>query len=172
MTNFRKHLLIIVSVPLGIGLVLAAILSFVGSDITKRTDHIKQLRGDLLFRMRLTESLALLRKDSQQAQNYAFEIENILPNRDQLVSFPRDLSTIARQNKIELNSSLGKESSEDIGKLRQTDFTMTGQGLFDDFINFLKSLETARYFINLNSLDFTRQDNDFRALLTGRVFSF
>ncbi len=172
MTNFRKRLLIIVGVPLGISLVLAGILSFAGSDITKRTDQIKQLRRDLLFRMQLTESLASLRKDSQQAKNYVFEIENILPNRDQLVSFPRDLSTIARQNKIELNSSLGKESSGGIGKLRQTDFTMTGQGPFDDFVNFLKSLETARYFINLSSLDFTRQDNDFRALLTGRVFSF
>ena len=120
MTNFRKRLLIIVGVPLGISLVLAAILSFAGSDITKRTDQIKQLRRDLLFRMQLTESLASLRKDSQQAKNYVFEIENILPNRDQLVSFPRDLSTIARQNKIELNSSLGKESSGGIGKLRQT----------------------------------------------------
>lgn len=171
MTNFRKRLLVVAGVPLGIGLILMVILFFTGSDITKRTDQIKQLRGDLLFRMRLTESLALLRKDSQQAQNYVFEVENILPSRDQLVSFPRDLSVIARQNNIELNSSLGKEISEGLGELRQTDFTMTGLGPLDDFINFLKSLETARYFVNLNSLDFTRQDNDFKALLTGQVFS-
>jgi len=172
MTNFRKRLLIIIGVPLGISLILTTILFFVGSNISKRTDQIRQLRRDLLFRTQLTESLALLRKDSQQAKNYVVEIENILPNRDQLVSFPRDLSTIARQTKVELNSSLGQENSEGIGKLRQTDFTITSQGPFDNFIDFLKSLETARYFINLKSIDFTRQDNNFSALLTGRVFSF
>jgi len=172
MTNFRKRLLIIAGVPLGISLILTTILFFMGSDIVKRTDQIKQLRGDLLFRLQLTESLALLRKDSEQAKNYITEIENILPSRDQLVSFPRDLSTIARQNKIDLNSSLGQEGSEGIGKLGQTNFTMTGQGLFDDFISFLKTLETARYFINLKSIDFTRRDSNFGALMTGQVFSF
>ena len=170
--NFRKRLLIIVGVPLGVSLVLTIILFFIGLDINKRVAQINQLRTDLLFRTQLAETLAALRKDSQQAQNYITELENILPNRDQLVSFPRDLSNIAKSNKIDLNSSLGQESPGSIKNLRQTEFTMTGQGSFDDLINFMKFLETARYFINLKTLDFTRQDPNFRILITGGVFSF
>jgi len=172
LTNFQKRLLVFVGVPLGICLVLIVALFFMGSDITKRTNKIRQLRSDMLFNMQLTESLAVLRRDSQQVQKYAFEIQNILPSRDQLVTFPRTLSTIARQNKIELNSSLGQEISGGIGELRQTDFTMTGGGPLDNFINFLKSLEGARYLISLKSLDFTRQEDVFRVLITGKVFSF
>ena len=169
--DFRKRLTIIVGIPLGISLILAIILVFIGFDIAKRTEQIVQARSDLLFRQQSTETLALLRQDSQQAQNYTYELDNILPSRDQLVSFSRDLSTIARQNKVDSNVNLGQEAGG-AGKLRQTSFAMTSQGPFDNFITFLKSIETARYFVNLDSIDFTRQDSVFRALINGKVFSF
>jgi Tfp pilus assembly protein PilO len=169
--NFKKHLLTTIGVPVGIILILAIALVFTGSDIAKRTDNIKRLRGDLLFRQQLTESLALLRKDSQQAQGYITELQNMLPSQDQLVSFPRDISTIARQNNIDLNATLGQESPGSVGKLMQTEFIMSGTGSFDNFITFLKSIETARYFISLKSLDFGQQENNFKGVLTGVVFS-
>lgn len=171
MFDFRKRLIFIIGVPLGIVLILTIILFLVSSDITKRTDQIKQIRGELLFRAQITESLALLRKDSQEAQNYIIELNNILPSRDQLISFPRELSLIARQNKTDLSSSLGQEIPGDTGKLRQTDFTITSQGPFDNFISFLKSLEITRYLMSLKSLDFNRQDANFRASMSGWVFS-
>ncbi len=161
-----------IGLSLGISLFLIAILFFIGSDITKRIDQIKQIRADLLFRQQLTESLALLHKDSQEAQNYSSELENILPTRDQLLNFPHDLSTIARQNKIELNSSLGQETSGAVEGLKKVGFTMATQGSFDNFINFLKSLETGRYFIDLGSIDFSRQNNNFKAFMNGGVFYF
>ncbi len=169
--EFRKRLTTIIVILLAISVILGGILVFVGSDINRRAEQIIQTRKDLLFRLQLTETLALLRKDSQGAQNYTYELNNILPSRDQLISFPRDLSIIARQNKIELNTSLGKESVGD-GNLAQTNFNLTGQGLSDNFIAFLKSAETANYFINLDSIDFIQQDNAFRTMINGRVFSF
>lgn len=169
--KFRKRLTIIIVILLAISTVLGGILIFVGSDISKRTEQIIQAKRDLLFRLQSTETLALLRRDSQGAKNYTYELNNILPSRDQLINFPRDLAIIARQNKIELNAGLGKESVSD-GNLAQTNFNMTGQGSSDNFIAFLKSVETAKYFINLDSIDFIQQGNTFRALINGRVFSF
>jgi hypothetical protein len=171
MSDFKKRLMFIIGVPLGIILILTIILFLIGSDIVKRTDKIKEIRGELFFRAQINESLALLRKDSQEAKNYVFELNNILPSRDQLITFPRELALIARQNKVDLSSSLGQETSGDSGKLRQTDFTITSQGPFDSFVTFLKSLETARYLMSLKSLDFNRQDVNFKASISGKVFS-
>jgi len=170
--NFKKRLLINIGIPLGICLILVMTLFFVGSDITGKTEQIGRLRAELLFRLQSTESLAALSKEAEQAQNYTVQLEGILPKRDQLVSFPRDLSMIARQAQVDINSTLGEEISENGTGLRQTSFSITGQGSLDNFINFLKSFETARYLIKLRMLDFTRQDGSFKALLTGQVFSF
>lgn len=170
--SFKKHLLIFIGIPLGVCLILAIALFFLGPDIVKRTNQIKQLQKELSFRLQATESLALLRQDLERAQPYLPNLENILPTRDQLVGFSRDLGIIARQNQVDLNSSLGEESprgSEGLGKIN---FTMTGQGSFDNFINFFKSIKNSRYLIKFQGLDFVRQDSNFRTLLTGQIFLF
>lgn len=170
--EFRKRLLMIIGIPLGIALILVIILLVLGSDITKRVNQIKQLRGELNSRLRLTESLVLLRKDSEQAQIYTPALENILVNRDQLVILPRDLSNLGKENNIGLSASLGQERPQAADGLRSVDVSMNAQGDFDDLINFLKALENSRYSIKLTRLDFTRQEAIFKALLDGQVFSF
>ncbi len=168
--GFKKRLLIIIGVPLSICLLLAIALFFIGSDIAKKTEQIVESRVELVFRLQVTETLALLTKDAQQAQNYTAQLNSILPTRDQLVTFPRELGTIARQNKIDVSAVLGKENSS-AGKLAQTDFTITGQGTLDNFVNFLRSLGTGNYFINLRSVDMNKQDGNFGILINGSVFS-
>jgi len=169
--EFKKRLMTTIIIFLVISAVLGGILIFAASDINKRTEDIVQTRKDLLFHLQLTETLASLRKDSQKAQSYAYEATNILPSRDQLINFPRDLSMIARQNEIELNVGLGNEGVSD-GNLTQTNFNMTSQGSLDNLIAFLKSVEISNYFVNLNSIDLIRQEGTFKAVVNGAVFSF
>jgi len=170
--NFKKRLLIIIGIPLGVCLILATALFFIGSDIAKRTEQIKQLRSEIIFGLQSTESLAILSKEAEQAKNYIVQLENILPQRDQLVTFPRDLNIIAKQSQVDLNATLGQEISESTDGLRKTDFSITGQGSFDNLINFLKLFEGGQYLVSLKMLDFTQQDGGFKTLLTGQVFSF
>jgi Tfp pilus assembly protein PilN len=171
--NFKKRLLIIIGIPLGVCLILATALFFISSDIAKRTEQIKQLRSEIVFGLQSTESLAILSKEAEQAKNYIVQLENILPQRDQLVTFPRDLNIIAKQAQVDANSTLGQEESSggDAG-LRQTSFSVTGQGSFDNLLSFLKFLEGGQYLVSLKMLDFTQQDGGFKTLLTGQVFSF
>lgn len=170
--NFKKRLLINIGVPFGICLFLASALVFLGSDIGKQTNQIKQLQENLSYYIEMTESLALLRQDSEKAKHYITELESVLPTRDQLVAFPGDLSIIAEQNKVDISSSLGQESFANDNELGKIDFTVAGQGEFNNFLNFLKLLKNSRYFIKFKTLDFSRQDENFKALLTGQVFSF
>lgn len=172
MSEFQKRLTVSVGVYSGIIAVLGIILFFVGSDITRRTDEIKQIRSELLFRVQLTESLALLREGSEEAKNYAAALNGILPTQDQLITFPREIGAVARQSNIDFNFSLGQEKSVAEEKLKRTGFTMTGQGLFENLTGFLKSLELAGYPLSFDSIDLTRQDSNFKALITGNLFSF
>lgn len=170
--EFKKRLSIIIGIPLGICLVLITALFFLGSDITKQTNQIKQLRGSLRYYIEMTEFLALLRQDSEKAKHYLPELESALPTRDQLVVFSSDLNIIARQNKIDIGLNLGQESPASAKEPGKIDFTVAGQGGFDNFLNFLKLLKNSRYFINLKTLDLSRQDDNFKVSLTGQVFSF
>jgi len=169
--NFKKRLLITIGIPLAICLILALALFFIGSNITNQTAQIEKLKGDLFNRQQLAQSLANLKQGTEQVQPYIAELENILPSQDQLLGFSRDIGIIAKQNKLNLNTTLGQQISQNGDGLRQTDFTSTAQGTFDNFINFLKSLENGRYFIKLNTLDLTGQDGDFKMLMNGQVFS-
>lgn len=170
--DFKKRLLINLGVPLGICLFLTITLVFLDSDIKNQTNKIEQLRGSLRYYIEMTESLALLRQDSEKARHYFPELESILPTRDQLVAFPGDLGIIARQSKVEVSSSLGQESPGSGKNLGETNFVVTGQGEFDSLLNFVALLKNSRYFIKIKTLDFSRQDSSFKALLTGQVFSF
>jgi len=170
-TNFKKRLFITIGIPLAICLILSLVLFFIGLNITSQTAQIEKLKGDLFNRQQLAQSLASLKQGAEQAQPYLTELENILPSQDQLLGFSRDIGIIAGQNKLNLNTTLGQQISQSGDGLRQTDFTSTAQGSFDNFINFLKSLENGRYFIKLNTLDLTSQDGDFNMLIKGQIFS-
>lgn len=170
--NFKKRLLINIGIPLGICLLLITAVFFLGSDITNQTNKIEQLRGSLRYYIETTESLALLRRDSEKAKHYLPELESILPTRDQLVAFSGDLGIIAGQSKVEINSSLGQESPGSEKNLGSIDFTVSGQGEFDNLLNFLTLLKNSRYSVKIKTLDFGRQEGNFKALLTGQVFSF
>ncbi|MEK7496259.1 MAG: hypothetical protein AAB616_02230 [Patescibacteria group bacterium] len=170
--NFKKRLLINIGIPLGICSLLIAAVVFLGSDITNQINKIEQLQGNLRYYIEMTESLALLRQDSEKAKHYLPELESVLPTRDQLVAFSGDLGIIARQSKVEISSSLGQESPGSEKNLGSIDFTVAGQGEFDNLLNFLTLLKNSRYFIKIKTLDFGRQDGNFKASLTGQVFSF
>jgi len=170
--DFKKRLLINIGISLSVCLVLLVVLFSIASDINKKTEHIKNLKTELFFRLNSAGSLAILTKEAEEAKNYNLQLEKILPRYDQLVNFPRDINIIAKQAQIDINTSLGKEETPNKDTLlKQTNFSLAGQGSFENFINFLKFLEIGQYLIKIQTLDFTKQDGNFKILLTGRVFS-
>ncbi len=169
--NFKKRLLITIGAPLSICLILVLGLFFVGSDISQKVNKIRELRGDLLFRTGLTNSLAILSQQSETAKNYDSQLQNILPSGDQLIAFPKNIISLAKQNNLNINATLGQKKSQEEEGLQQTEFNIEGQGPFENFVNFLKSLESSQYFISLKTIDVIRQNRDFGLMMSGSVFS-
>ncbi len=169
--NNRKQLAIIIGVVLGVVLFFSIALIFLGSDIKENAERVKNARSELLSQSEATESLALLRSQAEQSRSYSVVLESILINRNKLVNFSRDVGAMAKQNRIDLNSSFSGESvsAEGLGKIG---LAMSATGPFDGFVQFLKILGNSKYPIKINSIHFTAQGDKIRAQLNGNAFFF
>ncbi len=169
---FKNQLILAISIATGAIIVFGGLILFLNSDIKGKAKEMEYLQSTLGFRLQAADSLVILRKDYSKAQQYIPALDTILPTRDQLFRFPRELTNTAKEEEITLNINLGKETLKTETKLGTIEFTMSGQGIFDNFINFLKNMETGRYSIKLDNLDITRQGENIRVLSRGKVFSF
>jgi len=169
---FKKQLILTISTAVGAMIIFGGVILFFASDIKGKAEEIKQLQNTLGFRLRASDSLLVLREDYSKAQEYIPSLETILPTRDQLVTFPREITSQAKEKEVNLNVNLGKEVVKTDKSLGTIEFTMSGQGLFENFISFFKDMESGRYSVKIENLDLTRQETKVKILAKGKVFSF
>ncbi len=169
--DFKKRLLIVIGIPLGISVVLIGIIVFIGFDISKRAEDTSEKKIVFLSRLAVADSLASLKEDSQKISGYFTTLENILPKRDRLVLFPKNINAIGAQNNLSTNITLGQGGTVGDKGFWQTNFKITGNGAIGDFVEFIKILENSQYLVNVESFDFGKENSSFKALIAGRVFS-
>jgi len=77
--EFKKRLLIIIGIPLGICALLIAVIVFIGFDIESKAKQANEQRLVFLSRLAVADSLTSLKKDSEQIKNYYAVLENAIP---------------------------------------------------------------------------------------------
>ena len=115
-------------------------------------------------------SLATLRGDLTKANPYFSFLENILPPRDQILTFESELKNIAKKNNLEFNFSFGEESNSSIKDPGQISFRAIVTGSYENISSFLNSIETSRYFIDPSNVDLVKKSSGFSATVNGKVF--
>lgn len=131
---------------------------------------IKEQYSALVTRSNSLLSLATLRGEFAKANPYFSFLENVLPPRDQLLSFENELESIARKNNVEFNFNFGEEkesSGKDPGRVS---FRATVAGSYENILNFLKGIESSKYFIDSSSIDLVKKGSIFSATVNGKVF--
>ena len=164
--NLLKHNWLYIS-----GILILAVLVFVlkintESLITKISDQYSILatRSSSLL------SLATLRGEFAKANPYFSFLENILPPRDQLLSFENELEGIARKNNLEFNFNFDEEKESSGKDPGQVSFRATASGGYENIYNFLNGMESSRYFIDFSSIDMVKKGLGFSATINGKVF--
>jgi hypothetical protein len=147
-------------------------LYFLGQDIKANAEKIREAQQELLFRSKISERVAFLKNQAEQAKFYSADLDNILVSRDQLANLPRDVVAMAGQNSINANSSFSGETPASAEGLGSVGLTMTAAGSLEGIINFLKLFNESRYSVKLNFLDFVSQKEEFKALFNGQIFFF
>lgn len=171
MTEFKKQLLLKLGIGLAVVLILATLMFLLSFDISRRVRQIQNQRSEMVFRTQTIDALASLKSDFAKAKPYFSFLENILPQKDQLITFSKDLETLARQNKIDLGFSFGSEAPSSETEPGSLSFTLTAAGTFSDLLGFFKDINKSRYFVNFISIDLNKRDTVYTGNLSGRVFS-
>ncbi|MBI3638630.1 hypothetical protein HY227_02710 [Candidatus Wolfebacteria bacterium] len=174
--DFKKRLIIFIGINLGIVLVIAGAIIFLAFDVVKWSDRIVSIRKEINFKNQSTSFLASLRGDSELVKTYSPAISSVIPSRDELLNFSKDLNSIANQNKVSLTVALGTENREakEGGEsgLGAVSFSMVAEGNFIDLMNFFKAVKTGKYMVKIGSVDLISLQKDvFRATMGGQVFS-
>jgi len=171
--KFKKQLMTGIGIPLLVILVFLSGLLFFGLDISKQADNIKQTRDDLNLRLRTSESLGLLRNDLNQIKDYIPLMETVLPDRDKILSLPRNLTMIGRQNQVDVNLNLGSETPATENELGRIKLNSSISGQFNNLIAFLEAVEGNQLSIKIDSIDFVAQDQGrFKGTLNGQIYIF
>ena len=169
--NYQKKLLINLILSAGLIVLLLIFHYFVNADIGEKIELVKNLTRDSTLRTRAVESLVTLKEDSKRAAPYLESLNNILPASDKLINFRSDIRSRALQNKIDLGFTFGTESPGSDAKAGSIAFQMTASGQVQNFINFLRSIETSNYIVSFASLEVKQTANTVNATLSGKIFS-
>ncbi len=168
----KKQLILTAGLGALIILILGAVLILLRTDILKKADRINEIKKELGFRSTIIKSLSTMRNDINLIQPYVFGLDNVLPTKDQLINFSKDLNMMAAQNKINLASNFSGENVESSKGLKWIGLTATAEGNFSDLINFLKAIENSRYSVKLDNIDTNEKDGKYKMFLNGKVFYF
>lgn len=160
-----------------IGIILAIVVVFLtmifwlSGDISERVVKIQNQQRELVARSISLESLSSLKSDAAAAKTLSSLLENILPLKDQLINFPKDMEEIARISGMDFGTSFGDEKSATESEPGYIAFVFTIGGNYEKIVNFMRQAEQSRYIIQWNNVDIAEKSSVYRGTISGRVFS-
>ena len=158
-------------VTLGVVALLGLLTFLLGADMSRLANKIQQAREEHAGRVAAVSAFATLQSDAIRARPYSNALENILPTKDNLIEFPKEMKELGRRNGIDVAITFGAEaqsSGKSPGSIR---FAMTADGSYDGIVAWMSAVEHSRYIVGWNSVDVVEQKGRYHASIDGRVFS-
>ncbi len=155
MVNFKQGLIKKILIVLLMLLVFAGGLIFLGRDINLRAEVIRKQRQELVDRSEELSLFAKLQSQLTEAEPYLNILGNVLPVRDQLFDFPKEMERLASQEGIGFGFSFGNETPSSSNTAGRIGFVITTGGSFSKIFNFIKAMQDSRFLISFKSFDFS-----------------
>lgn len=130
-------------------------------------------RIKILTKSQLIDNQSSLKINLEKAREEMNFLDNILPPAEKLIDFPREIAFWANQNQLQINFGFGGQTPGKDNEPGFVSFTIRATGSTpQQIINFIRTIETSRYFIRLNLYNITKEaDNRYGATLDGQIFS-
>lgn len=172
MDSLRKQIFVQLAIAVGVLAALLAANQFMVSLLKKTSDRIQEQRGELVFRSRASEILPILQNDAAAAKPLLEKLNKILPPKEGLINFGRQLVELAKKQKVNLTFDAKGDvpaTDESPGAIK---FFITGEATYANFVRFLKSVENEPFLVKFSSINMTRKPSgsSFTALADGEVF--
>ncbi len=172
MKTFKKQLLIELGVGFSALVLVIGVVQLTVWHVSRTSGEITRQRNELALRTRATESLATLKSDAEKAKPLQASLGNVLPPKDRLINFGKELTDLGKQNGLELSFDFGGETASTADTPGFIKFTLTGSATYTSWTSFLKDVEKSRLYVKINSADLTRKSgmDSFSVVAEGQVF--
>ncbi len=154
-----------------IALLAIALLFWLGFDINRRIVGIQKSQNEFASHSKAVSILSSLRGDFEKAKIERQFLENILPQQDKLINFPRELNVLAKQNNLQLAFAFGSQKESEEAIPGYISFNIVVAGLLPNWLKFLDALENSNYLISLDSIHIVSNNKEYQLNINGKVFS-
>ncbi len=153
--------------------ILTTAIIYLQSDIQQRADKIHSFLARFAENSRDISQLADMESKAEQAKQYNQLMSRYFITKDNLLTFPGDINSLAQRNNLSANVSFGEEAASP-GSLRRTNVNLSfsGNAQLKDLANFLSALEQSRYFVKIQRFDSIFQGASASGNFSGQIFSF
>ena len=153
------------SIAIGAVVGIAVLLVVIGVDTSKIASEVVTAKNELKTGIEQLKVLAQLRDEAKIADQKFATLENILPKKDDLFSFPAKMEELAKSKGLLSTFSFGAESEGSI----QYSFVVQN-GTFEEIFRFVKTIEEDQIFMSINSLDMVLGGEGYNGTINGVLF--
>ena len=168
--EFSRRLLLLVGTVLAICIAAIFIMLFLSYNIKNNAVTVQNYRKELKSRMNASLSILSLKSDFERAKPYFKVFENILPIRDQLIAFPKEISFFAQKNKVDVAVSFGAETPATGSAPGSVRFGIRAQGSYENILKFMQEVGRGKYIIDWGDIDFSADSKGYQGIIAGKVF--
>ena len=153
-------------------LVLGGVVAWFAHDMTRRVAVIHDARREVLVRSSSSEQGTLLKVQAVQASRAMPFVQSLLPATDRLINFPKESGALARRHSLEFGFLFGASTPGTVHAPGTLAFSISGKGLADPWLNFMREFEKGQYVIGLDSLRMTSTDGKlYDMAINGKIFT-
>lgn len=150
---------------------MGALISWLGFDISRRAASIQENKAKTLSYSKAASILNFLRSDFEKAKTEKQFLENILPQQDQLLNFPKDLNGLAKQNNLQLAFAFGSQKEGDQGSPGYINFNLIIAGALTNWLKFFDDLGKSQYLTSFENIRVLSNGKEHQLNINGKVFS-
>ncbi len=172
MSDFKKQL-IRQGIIIGALILLFGVFAYLlRANISHQSDVIGGLKEQRAQASQSSKNLANLITDWGTVQPYQSTVATLVPTKDTVVLFSKNLQTLAQQQQLNLNFSFQNDTSGSGSQVSSVQYTATIEGDMAHIFSFLQSVQDQYFAFRIASLDITNENkgNNVRVFFTGSVY--
>lgn len=156
-TPYYKRLIVQLAVALGAIFLLLTSIIILNMRANGQVRSITDQKKQIALRNRTIELLAGGNSDLKRAEPLLAQLQNVLPKKDELIGFSREIKSLAKEMNLEIGFSFGSEqagSDQDPGSVN---FSLSVTGTYAAVTSFLERLEMHPYLIRIDGVALSYQ---------------
>ena len=171
MDDFKKRLILILSISLSTILILGGLFYYFYSDISKRVVKINSYRQEVASRATIFNRIYLLEGEYTKSLVYSEKLKDALPTETEMVSLEEVLKNLAGQNDLNLSFRFGLLNEATEQEPKNYSFNLVLSGGKDGILKWLDGFQLLGYVIRVNQIELTQTSSEeYSTKILGRVY--